>query len=136
MRQYAVLILTVGVHTGHTLRQGLAPQMVIQNNNVTSCRGHRLMAQRSAIHTDDQVMRAAQFLHRRHIWPITFINSIRHIQGGTASQLAQPINQQGGRCAPIHVVIRKNRDPLALCHGAQDPAGGGFHIFQGPWIRQ
>ena len=82
MRQIAAFILTIGVHYGESLRQRVAAQVVVKDDDIAggSCDG--IMAERATINAKDQIMRGTEGRHGGHVGPIAFVNPVRDVKRG------------------------------------------------------
>ena len=96
MCQCAVFVLTVRVYDGQRVGKCLAAEMVIQNDDI--CTRGRLdcgMRQRSAIDTDNQVMRAGERCHCFRIWAIALVDPVWNIEGRLYPEMPEPVREQG-----------------------------------------
>ena len=83
MRQFAGFILPVRVHHGHTIGQGFAAEVVIQDDHVCALGGgDGAVGQRAAIHADYQVVITGKVGHRLFVGAVTFVDAVRDIDGG------------------------------------------------------
>ncbi|EKD60398.1 MAG: hypothetical protein ACD_54C00771G0003 [uncultured bacterium] len=96
MAKLAVFVLPVRVYHGKSGGQGFTAQVVIQHHNITFCRRNRVVAERAAIDTQDQIMRGAQLGHRRNIRAVAFVNAVGDIERRLRPHRSQPDDQK--RC--------------------------------------
>ena len=104
--------------------------MVIQHYHISALgRGDRPMRERAAVNADNQVVIARQTGHGGVIGAIALVDPVWNIQRRLLTHLPQIDHQQRRRRPAIHVIIGKDRNPLAPFHRLQETCGGGLHVL-------
>ena len=90
MGKRAILVLPVRVHHGHCGGQGLAAQMVVQDDDVGQAvgGGQRLVGQGAAIDAYDQIVVAGQGGDSGCVGAISFVDAVWDIGCGHPPQTA------------------------------------------------
>ena len=107
------LVLPVGVHDSDSVGKRFAPEMVVEDHHVrTPGSRNRVVAERSAIDADDQVVIARQRRHGGRVRAIALVDAVRDIKGGASPHLAQPVNEKRGRAAAVDIVVGEDGNAL------------------------
>ena len=114
-----------------------AAQVVIQHDDVGACRcGQGVMAQRAAVHADDQVVICCKGRHGGGVGAIALVDAVGDIESRVPPLAAQPVQQQGGRAAAVHVVVGEDGNAFAVDGRCHQPVRRDPHVAQGQRIGQ
>ncbi len=131
MAKRSALIWTVRVYNGEGVRERRRAEMMIEDDNIRAGRSSdRVMRQRSAVDTDDQLVFRCQACHRPDIRPVAFCDPVGDVDRRVETHLGQPAFEQSGRRSAIHVVVGEDRDALSLDRRRDEALGRGARVLE------
>ena len=135
MREVTAFVLAARVHDPERAGQGLSCEMMVNDHDVRlrDC-GNRLERMGAAIHANDKAVGFGEPAHGGRVGSVALGNSIGHVEGRVVTLLSEPVEEKRGRCAAVHVIVGKDRNPFLVGQGANQPRRNDVGISELPGI--